>query len=95
MTYKTEFPSFGEMDVEIPQGFEDSSWHNDVSPSFTKGIAEGGKFVLFIDFKDPSRRELLDLPRFNLLTYSQDDYYVDGFGTDDWAKMLEHTANKT
>jgi hypothetical protein len=32
--YLQEFPDFGPMDVEIPEGFEDVSWKNEDCPCF-------------------------------------------------------------
>ncbi len=32
--YRYEFPDFGSLDVPIPEGFQDSSRHNDLSPSW-------------------------------------------------------------
>lgn len=39
--YLREFPEFGLLDVKIPIGFEDISWHNDLSPSFRKLMFNG------------------------------------------------------
>lgn len=52
-TYSTEFPDFV-LGVIVPSDFKDSSWHNDVCPSFT-----GHGLRLWIDYKDPEMRELV------------------------------------
>ena len=53
MTYQKEFPDFV-LDVTLPEGFEDTSWHNDVCPSFTDTAR---KLILWIDYADPDLRE--------------------------------------
>jgi len=53
-TYKTEFPDFV-LDVEIPPGFEDNSWHNDTMPNW---YHEGKQLHLWIDYTDDSLREM-------------------------------------
>jgi hypothetical protein len=87
MTYKTEFPDFV-LDVEIPQGFADASWRNEICPSWINNTAG---LVLFIDFKEPLDREFPDSPRFSL---SRTDL-VDGTKamadlalTDDWSEVV-------
>jgi hypothetical protein len=57
-TYKTEFPEFGELDVAIPEGFEDVSWHNDAMPSFALPKGDGTYLRLWVDYKD---REMSDI----------------------------------
>lgn len=95
MSYRDEFPEFGELDVEIPEGFTDNSWHNDVCPSFICQIDEVGDYIvkLSVDHKDPEKRELQGYPRF----LAQVDKYgipVDHFGTDDWSAAVEWAQNE-
>ena len=53
MQYFIEFPDY---DAELPvlQGFEDSSWHNDVCPSL---LNDAKGLVVFCDYADAERRE--------------------------------------
>lgn len=63
-TIQNQFPSY---DGEVPvlEGWEDVSWHNDVCPSLGRQFG-GVDARLFVDFVDPSRRELGG-PRFRLV----------------------------
>jgi hypothetical protein len=56
MTYKTEFPHYDDT-LTLPDGWVDTSWHNDVCPSFEKFIGNT-TFRLWCDFKDPEMREV-------------------------------------
>lgn len=56
------FPGYAD-DIQIPEGFVDSSWHNDLCPSFTN--RELG-LLLYIDHMDPKEREYDDTKRFSL-----------------------------
>lgn len=65
MSYREEFPDF---DYEIPalvadapDAWEDTSWHNDVCPSFTCDV-----FVLWCDYADPAKREFPASPRYHM-----------------------------
>src|SRR5687768_13043239 len=63
--YRTEFPDYPiDAMPPIPEGFVDTSWHNDTCPSFTN--AELG-LVLFIDYPTEEWRELPGAKRFSLL----------------------------
>ena len=53
-TYKTEFPDFV-LDVEIPEGFDDNSWHNDTMPNWYN---ESKHLHLWIDYTDDDMREM-------------------------------------
>lgn len=63
MNYRTEFPDFGELDVELPAGFEDTSWYQDALPSF---VNEALGVVLMIDHPEPDRRMITNAFRFSL-----------------------------
>lgn len=52
--YREEFPEFGELDVQIPLGFNDVSWHNDAMPSFQMKLPCGNSVRLWIDYLDRS-----------------------------------------
>jgi hypothetical protein len=54
--YKAEFPHYDDQLI-FPDDWIDSSWHNDVSPSFEKQIGDI-RFKIWCDFKDPDLREV-------------------------------------
>jgi hypothetical protein len=63
---QSEFPDFDIATLPaIPLHWEDSSWHNDVCPSFTIGDS----VCVFIDYANPQQREVQgdDGPRFSVL----------------------------
>ncbi len=80
-----EFPDFDVSTLPtIPVGFDDSSWHNDACPSFTKG-----DLTLFVDYAEPTMRECgPDAPRFALVRHTSDGAMVTVASTDEWARML-------
>ena len=55
--YEKEFPHF--LGVEMPtfDGFEDTSWHNDVCPSFEKYLAQELSLRVWVDHPDANQRE--------------------------------------
>jgi len=70
--YRREFPSFGELDVTLPAGFEDSSWHNDVCPSWSKQLDNGNYLRLWVDYTAIEDREYKEGGRFCLQLHSPD-----------------------
>lgn len=52
--YTREFPDFGFLDVAIPTGFEDVSWHNDICPCF---VDETREMFLWVDYANTRLRE--------------------------------------
>ena len=88
--YRKEFPDFGEMDVEIPAGFEDASWGNESCPCFS---SEAAQACLWVDYKDPALREFQDGPRFTLAALEDGQHPVEPgeplCSTDDWAVLLQ------
>jgi hypothetical protein len=54
--YKTEFPDFV-LDVAIPAGFVDNSWHNNVMPCWYRELPDERMMVLWIDYADPALRD--------------------------------------
>ena len=79
-----EFPDYDVTTLPvIPEGFVDSSWHNDACPSFTKGNLQ-----LFVDYADPAMRETeyggKDSPRFVLIQEDAEPLVV----TDNWSEVL-------
>lgn len=53
MTWKTEFPDFTDM-PKIPEGYTDTSWHNDVCPTFT---SDKDQLMIWVDYADRTQRE--------------------------------------
>ncbi len=67
--WKQEFPGFEMPDMDLPEGFKDTSWHNDACPSFTD---ENRKLRLYVNYADPQDREFEELPRFLLVRFDDD-----------------------
>jgi hypothetical protein len=62
--WKQEFPEFGEMDVVIPEGFEDASWRNEPCPCFVNSALDA---CLYVEFRNPEAREFPEVKRFMLI----------------------------
>lgn len=74
MSYKTEFPHYDD-ELTLPDGWVDTSWHNDACPSFEKTI-NGTLVRLWCDYKDRSLSEIGGL-RFSISMYDeQADEYI-------------------
>lgn len=54
--YKTEFPDF-KLNVTIPAGFIDNSWHNNQMPCWIRKLSDDRMMVLWIDYADPGLRD--------------------------------------
>ena len=54
--YKSEFCNYDDT-LNFPEGWIDTSWHNDVSPSFQKQLGDI-TYRIWCDYKDPDRREV-------------------------------------
>ena len=66
-----EFPHYDD-ELILPPEWIDSSWHNDVSPSFEKQIGDI-KYKIWCDFKDPNRREVGG-KQFTVATYDSNEF---------------------
>jgi len=77
MTYKTEFPHYDDT-LSLPEGWTDTSWHNDICPSFERVYGDT-TFRLWCDFKDPEQREVGGL-RFTVCTYLTEDELSESIG---------------
>ena len=74
MNYKVEFAHYDD-ELTLPDGWVDTSWHNDACPSFEKNI-NGTTYRVWCDFKDPSLSEVGGL-RFAVNKYlEQEDEYL-------------------
>jgi len=91
--YQREFPDFGELDVALPPGFTDESWHNDAMPSFAKELPNGYFLKLWIDYADQSKSEVPMISRFSLGLYNQDmEHITDLKYVDDIADINDFVA---
>ena len=77
MRYMEEFPHYDDQ-LNLPDGWVDSSWHNDVCPSFEKTIGDT-TLRLWCDFKDPDLREVGGL-RFILSKYNPETDELEDVG---------------
>jgi hypothetical protein len=93
--YKIEFPRFDELDLPIPDGFEDHSWHNDACPSFAMKLSDSNYLRLWVDYKDKKDSDFADVQddryfRFGLVLYSADMEWIrDLSHTNDFADILK------
>lgn len=71
MNYKTEFPSYDD-ELSFPDGWIDTSWHNDVSPSFEKQLGDI-TYRIWCDYKDPEKREVGGR-QFTVAIYDQNEF---------------------
>lgn len=79
--WKFEFGDFPDADMPtLPEGWADTSYHNDMGPSFEH---EAAGWRLWVQWSDPAQREFEDTPRFSLCP------------TDDRAWEFTHTAFDT
>jgi hypothetical protein len=94
MKYKTEFPDFV-LDVEIPAGFNDNSWHNNAMPCWYRELPDGQMVVLWIDYADPALRDNPNNARFVLHVMDStltdvDDSFVTNDFAEIVAKLIDH-----
>jgi len=76
--YAREFPGF-ELAFKLPEGFEDSSWHNNEMPSFDKVQPDGTILKLWVDYADRSKSTLPKgepYIRFSLVRYTADQDWL-------------------
>jgi len=84
MSCKIEFPNFI-LDVEIPAGFTDNSWHNNAMPSWHRELSDGRMVVLWIDYADSDLRDNPNNARYvlhlmdNTLTDVHESYVTDNY----------------
>jgi hypothetical protein len=85
--WQYEFPEWTDM-PDVPEGFVDQSWHNDVMPNYAD---ESRKLRIWIEHPDESMREMPGVwKRFTLVRgeYGHPDQKT-VFETDDWSEMLQ------
>lgn len=90
---EAQFPDF-KLDVTIPSDWSDTSYHNDVCPSYRKSFPSGRSLRIWVDFADPARREYPNSPRFTVQSMNADEEFMDDIvQTDDWEEVLKATEN--
>jgi hypothetical protein len=87
--YKTEFPDF-KLDVPIPAGFTDNSWHNDTMPNWIRELPDGQMILLWIDYADPAMRDHPKNARFvlHVMDSTLTDVH-DSFVSNDYDAVLQ------
>ena len=89
MSYQTEFRDFV-LDVEIPEGFEDQSWHNDVCPRFDKQLPNGNWLVLWVDYLNPEDREYPKEKRFVVALFDDEYTHIETLlESDSWQEIVD------
>jgi len=69
----------------IPAGFVDSSWKNDICPSFSN---EALNLKIWVDFEDTALREFADGTRFHVTDLDGCTSGVNDLDTDSWDEVL-------
>lgn len=90
-TWQTEFPDFPvDTFPALPDGWADTSWHNDACPS----AEVAAKHVkVWIDYLDPSMREFDGELRFTVERLDEDREHRSEdpwFQTDNWEEVLAY-----
>jgi hypothetical protein len=89
MTYATEFPDFPAADMPaLPEGFADTSWHNDACPSYSSPA-----FQIMIDYLDQAQREHPTGSRFTVIPSDLQEGDDDPLETDDWSEVLQYVTD--
>jgi hypothetical protein len=65
-----QFPNYDDS-INMPEGWIDTSWRNDVCPSFEKDFGDT-TYKIFCNFKDVDKREIGGL-QFHVCTYTKTD----------------------
>lgn len=98
--YRAEFPDFPVMPeaARLEQhGFEDSSWHNDMCPSWTRVIRTDSEGLddlqirVWMEHPDRNEREMgPEAPRFIVVVFDRDDEYGALIETEDFEAALQY-----
>ncbi len=88
--YKREFPGFPTITEAIPEGFKDSSWHNNTCPSFSHEYPDGGALHIHLDWPNPDQRDAgPHFPRYSLWLQHHDGYDVgEAVVSNDWQEII-------
>lgn len=80
----------------IPADWKDTSWRNDISPSFDAlGSADpddSDRLRVWVDYADPARREFPETKRFGVYLRNAADETVYMIESDDWSEILAGVA---
>lgn len=87
--YRTEFPDFApETMPALPEGWADTSWHNDQCPYFERQLAPETMLRLFVNYADRELREFPDGERFDAWLSTPQGNCPENISSDDLAKVL-------
>lgn len=94
--YLVEFPRFGLLDVELPEGFEDQSNFQNTCPHFELPGPDYDRtaealLTIFIDYKHESSREFQGEHRFHAYVGSSRNGAA-AMSSDDWPSVLRFVA---
>lgn len=89
-----EFPTFDQSTLPtIPAHWQDSSWHNDVCPSFlAAGNFDGSNARVFIDYVKPEDREYPEYERYAVTFDDGSGMSCGDVVSDNWREILEAVA---
>ena len=92
--WQTAFPDYPATEmVGVPDGFIDTSWENDICPSFTSDVLG---LTIWVDYPHAADREYPEWARFRV---TPQDHGVEtsgeGLEADDWSEVLAFIAART
>lgn len=77
MSYKTEFPDFDYIPYLTSHiGWYDTSWHNDVCPSFERLTIDKFTVKVFFEYKAPEKRETGNNEKYYVALHSKDNEFI-------------------
>ena len=89
-----EFPDYGpSLDFELPAGFYETSWCDDMCPSWSCDTWAPGYIVMvWCDYDDTDKREYSGSPRFKVSRYHllTDEYHDSPCESEDIADVLDY-----
>jgi hypothetical protein len=88
--WKVEFPDMPEdLFPDLPEGWMDESWHNDVCPRFVVVDVVSDVLAVWVDYPAPEEREFPSLPRFRAYVEGTDgESCKTVVETDRWEDLL-------
>ncbi|MBD2745735.1 hypothetical protein IC232_03400 [Microvirga sp. BT688] len=91
--WQREFPRFeADWIPDLPEGFEDYSWHNDACPRFHNIMRD---LVLWVDYPDPQEREIVENLRYSVCRELDDGSMEDLYSADEWSLVQDFIDNYT
>lgn len=81
----------------IPADWTDTSYHNDVCPSFVTPVVGDQRVVVFVDYPDPNSREFPECERYTAYVVDLEGARVEGSPealSDNFADILLFVANQ-